>query len=389
MLCAGTHLADADPMEPPQVQYRKRLDGVLRLERFWALANVLATQESPEELPLAGLRGVQYAKARAETLAGKGKKDSDADFKMLARQVPYGAIGIYGAVADGMRLLERSTLMLTPDLGERLAEAFIRETSLPKSLSKAVREDGTVSLAVLNAWGHRAHLCGPPGPEEAVCLREALHQDPVRSRMAEVLNAHPPEDGNELARLQRIAHALENEGYHADLREAIWAILAYEECYRLAQLGLERLLWLCRHLPASSITPDDLKEDEVLGWIGSRLPGAVGRLCHALDSATTENFHHELCHLDDARQFLEQAVTACGDPWSLARAIMSRHADVQHGKFDRGRRKMPWLELVAGRISLTTTRVGGLNIEATRPDHIPPHPYRLDSADALMKAAGA
>jgi hypothetical protein len=41
---------------------------------------------------------------------------------------------------------------------------------------------------------------------------------------------------------------------------------------------------------------------------------------------------------------------------------------------------------VDGQIRLTTTRVGGLNREATTADEIAPHPYRLDSADALIAA---
>jgi hypothetical protein len=47
---------------------------------------------------------------------------------------------------------------------------------------------------------------------------------------------------------------------------------------------------------------------------------------------------------------------------------------------------MPWLESTAGRISLTMTRVGGLNKEATVPTDVAPHPYRLFSADALIAA---
>ena len=139
MMCAGSYLAQTDATELPKSQYRKRLDHLLRLERFWALANVLASQSDDNEpRKLAGLRGVQDATNRAKWLIAKGQNETNGDFKMLARQVPYGAIGIYGSVADGMRLLDRKTLMLTPDLGERLAEAFIHETSLPTSLKKAV-----------------------------------------------------------------------------------------------------------------------------------------------------------------------------------------------------------------------------------------------------------
>ena len=392
VLCAGSHLAQVDAADSPQSQYRKRLDCVLRLERFWALANVLASaSDGNDENTLSGLRGVQYARARAELLAEKGQNVTDGDFKMLARQVPYGAIGIYGSVADGMRLLDRKTLILTPDLGERLAEAFIQETTLPKVLPKAVCEDRPVSLTTLTAWGERAHVnrLPNPGSGEASCLRDALHRNSIRSRMAEVLKKHRSEDGEkELNRLRRIARALAGDAQNADFCEAITAILVYEDCYRLTQLGLERLLWLCRVLPAASIIADDLKNDSVMKLISGQLPGAVARFRRALESGKTDNFCRDLCQLDDTRQFLEQGAATADDVWLLAQTIRNRHVDVQHGKFDRGRRKMPWLELSAGRISLTTTRVGGLDFEATRPDRITPHPYRLDSADALIAAAG-
>jgi hypothetical protein len=52
---------------------------------------------------------------------------------------------------------------------------------------------------------------------------------------------------------------------------------------------------------------------------------------------------------------------------------------------------MPWIELNDGRIALTMTRAGGISWEATLPEHIQAHPYRLNAADALnfasMKAA--
>jgi hypothetical protein len=63
--------------------------------------------------------------------------------------------------------------------------------------------------------------------------------------------------------------------------------------------------------------------------------------------------------------------------------------DIQHGKFDRGRRKMPWLERNDSRISLTITRAGGLNFEASLPEHITPHPYRVGAADALISASSS
>ena len=48
---------------------------------------------------------------------------------------------------------------------------------------------------------------------------------------------------------------------------------------------------------------------------------------------------------------------------------------------------MPWLEADGTRINLTMTRVGGMKWEATKPEQIEPHPYRLGAADALILAS--
>jgi hypothetical protein len=48
---------------------------------------------------------------------------------------------------------------------------------------------------------------------------------------------------------------------------------------------------------------------------------------------------------------------------------------------------MPWIELNEGRITLTMTRAGGMNWEATMPDQIQAHPYRLNAADAFNFAS--
>ena len=48
---------------------------------------------------------------------------------------------------------------------------------------------------------------------------------------------------------------------------------------------------------------------------------------------------------------------------------------------------MPWIEINEGRITLTMTRAGGMNWEATLPEHIQAHPYRLNAADAFNVAS--
>jgi hypothetical protein len=107
-------------------------------------------------------------------------------------------------------------------------------------------------------------------------------------------------------------------------------------------------------------------------------------LLEVLDNGTEPAFRQELERLADVRRFLEKASYAAGDIEAFIGEVVARHTDVQHGKFDRGRRKMPWLERNGSRINLTMTRTGGMNREVTLPQHIPPHAYRLRAADALI-----
>jgi len=177
---------------------------------------------------------------------------------------------------------------------------------------------------------------------------------------------------------------LKRTGQHTDLRESLTCIIEFESCYQLAILALERLLWLCRHHAATSVTLPELNGDAVLQLVRQRFPNQVRRLLEILDSGTEPSFRHELERLSDVRRFLEKASDAANDIESFIGEVVTRHADVQHGKFDRGRRKMPWLERNGSRINLTMTRAGGMNREVTLPQHIPPHAYRLSAADALI-----
>ena len=388
VLCAGASLARVDAGDTQRAQYQKRLDGILRFERFWALANVLASQESDDDMPVSGIRGVTYVATKAESILRDGDRRVSADFKVLSRQVPYGVVGIYGAVADGMRLLDRKIFSLTPDLGERLAKGFLTETETPASLLKAISESSDMPVEKLKEWGLRAHISGKTSTTEQACLSEALHRNPTRSRMATLLAEHPfqaPEE-DEITRFKRMLPALARDKSSSDLHEAVLTILAYESCYQLALLGFQRLLWLCRSM--ASINPPELNSDTVLRRVCAQLPSTVNRFMATLDDAQSEQFLTDINRLEDVRMFLNLVAASCSSPALLTQVLMARHADVQKGKFDRGRPKMPWLEVMAGRISLSATKVGGLDWEATKPGDISPHPYRLAAADALITAAG-
>ncbi len=392
LLCAGVFLADVRDEMSPRSQYQSRIESVLRAERIWALANILASgEEGDDELPSSGVRGVTYATRCAVELKERGARRTKADYKLLSRQMQYGVVGMYGNVADGMRLLERQSLSLTADLGERFGEAFIKGTAMPAKIRKAVKEDGVkIPLSTLAEWGERAHVARPVTSGEARCLRECLHMHPVRSRMAQALyrQQYKADGDTEIKRLDRITTALNGSPEDADLREATAAISCYEGCYRLVQLGFERILWLCRQHPAGDVPLGDMHSDTVFRHVEKRLPAAVTKLLKVLDSAGTEAFRGGLERLADIRLFLDECALARNQGDALALVLLKRHTDVQHGKFDKGRRKMPWAENVDGQIRLTTARVGGLNREAKTVDDITSHPYRLGSADALIEAGG-
>jgi len=393
LLCAGVLLADEAPWrsgarETERQRKQFRLDCVLRLERFWALANVLAAENAHDDLGSFGVRGVRRAQARANYLRDRGARDTSSDFRLLSRQIPYGVIGIYGAVSDGMRLIDRTTLGLTPDLGARLGEAFLDETEMPTRIRKAVVENGSVPLSTLTEWGARAHISGIVRSGEASCLREALRQNQVRWRMTMLLIDHPTKEGeSELERLRRIADTLSRRTEDADLLEAIQAILAYEQCYQYALLGFQRILWMCQAHPPFQIELAAVDKDEVLVRLGEELRNAYGHLAAILRTGATEAFRRELHRIDDVRGFLDEA-TSVADGRLLVEILLRRHGDIQRKKSDGGRPKMPWLEISGGFIRPTLGRALHIDWEPSVPDQIAPHAYRLASADALIGAAG-
>ena len=200
MMSAALELAPDQAAGSRRQVYQARLEVLQRFERLWALANVLAR---PEE-SASGLRGVSYARQAATDLQEKGAGATDGGYKLLSRQVRYGAVGIYGPVGDGFRLFDRQTLTLTPGRGERLGEAFLDETQAPGPVKHAARDGTPVKLATLEAWGERCHLEAETGAEERACLREALEENHVRLRMARRLAQVPrQEDEPEQARLAR------------------------------------------------------------------------------------------------------------------------------------------------------------------------------------------
>lgn len=388
LLCTGASLVGNSESLSEAKQRAQRQQFILRLERLWALANVLA--HGSDGKSLSGLRGVTYAQRQADWISENSKSRTTASFKLLSRQIPYGVLGIYGNVAEQAKLVYRKTLELVPSTGEPLASAFRKETDMPSSVRKAASDEKVeIGARELATWGQRSYLWGTTGRDEGRYLRDALHSNGIRSQFSDVL-VHVPgqKDEPELKRLQRIANTIKDKEAFLHLWESCEAILRYEACYRLAQLAFERLLHRCRTSPSGSLALAGLAHDEVLSFVCQNLPGAFDRWTKHAQKVNTANLKADWERLKDVEAFLESAASACSKADRLLKVVMTRHADIQKGKFDRGRRKMPWVQNLNGYISLTLTRVGGLTGEATKPDQIEPHPYRLNAADHWISAAG-
>lgn len=381
VLCAGIALADVQAARTDRERAQGRQEAQQRLERLWALANVLASEQS--EQPLGGLRGVTYAAGHLETLRQRGEKAAGADgWKLLSAQVPYGAVGIYANVAAGMQLIHRKSLRLSVDLGEKLAQAFLDETRCPRPIQRAAREGGAVPLSVLADWGARAHVSAATGAREARWLRDAMGRDAVRLRMIRHLKQTPPaEEETELQRLTRAAEAIPADSPDIDLKRAVEVIVRFESAYQMVLLTLERVLWRCRANPAGpQVSWAVLDGDPPLKAILEELPALSAGLVLARGRLPASS------RLDAALGCI-RAAAAATDVRALVSAVVARHAEVQGAKKVRGRPKMPWVELDDAGASLTLTRIGGLSREAKQPAQIAPHVYRSHSADQLRRAA--
>ena len=386
MMCAGVSLVPEDIGKPPKELAAQRRDTLLRFERFWALANVLAVGPDGDD-ELSGMRGITYAKKHASWLIEKGLSESDSRFPLLTRQERYGAIGMYGVVAETGRLWYRKDFELTRALGERLAHAFIKETNTPKRVVDAALEDLSVPLSILEQWGERSKLWGTPGRGEAQCIQEILNCDSTRSRFADAFDrARMGVDETELEFLERLLRDLSKTLELQDLAESVACILRYEECYRWALLAFERVLFLCKASPAGTCDLSSLDRDPVIETVRSALPAFVGKLGHTLGEAETERFRGGLDKLRDVRDFLESVARGCATGSGLVEPILTRHIEVQHGKFDRGRRKMPWVDQRSGTLALTIANVALGKTPLETPDQISPHPYRLSALKAWIQA---
>jgi hypothetical protein len=109
LMCAAIAISDgragAD-VETPREVLARRLDSILRAERFWTLASLLAAKKD-ESLGIEGIRGIRYVQRALARIEERGDTSTDADFPLLSRQMPYGLVGIYGSIGDELQFILR------------------------------------------------------------------------------------------------------------------------------------------------------------------------------------------------------------------------------------------------------------------------------------------
>jgi hypothetical protein len=388
VFCAGILLADVDPSAPARKQVSARRDAIMRLERMWALANLQGASDE-DQRQLLGIRGIRYVQAEMARLQRTGELNARVDFKLLARQGTYGVLGIYGAVAEGMHLVDRSAYTLTPGMGDELAQAFIQGTRMPSAVRKAVAGEATVRVDTLADWGRNASVLNPLPPAEARTLREALFSDPVRHRMCELLIESPSFDGDdELTWMTRLASLRTGSGRDQDLADVMSVILAFERCYQLSMVVLTRLMIMCRLSSNAAIDRTTRQSDRVMIKIATELPLAVATLDRALSDQRAQVIGARPEKLEDTLVFLRRAAEST-DPLALADMVLRRHSEVQRGKFDGGRRKLPWMEEQDGALALTPTRVPETPADVQSFDDMRPHAYRMFTAQRLLVGTGS
>ena len=372
LLCAGALLSGAPRGLSAADSAEARQSGIERLERLWVLSCTIASQRD-DKLPIPALRGITYAERQASRITGGA---APVDYQLLSRQRTYGAIGIYGAVAVRLRLLEAGSLAPTPSFGAELGKAFLAETQAPASVHAAVSQPSGARVSVpvedLAAWGRRAYVEFKAGPRERSLLSGAFSFDRRRSEVGKLmLNAPRNSDERELQHLRRIRKAASPA-----LAHLISVISAYERCFQLTAYGFQRVLLLADRLhdaPLSALT-----EDPSLARAAAAMPQAVKAFDRAREQLARSAVGSETGGLEEIAMALRAQALADG-PETFGLELLRRHKHVQDGK-----RKGSWAEAKGGSIR----RHGGPDPRDVADEAAVSHPYRTDAVRGFL-ALGA
>ena len=409
VLCGALRLLDLERRAEldalPEVRRRKlRVDVALRFERAWALACALATTDEHGNLEddLPGMRGVTYVRKEVERIGRDGRREGGTKYPLLSRQYTYGMIGIYSGVAERLHLLERSDFSLTPSIGAELGDAFLQQTLSKSRLRRgivklALDDDSTFSLGALREWGEQARP-GLAFPEAvARPLRDGLRATRQRRLTLELLRRSAPKDGEhpgEVDALERCLAALDDADDVAGatgqelttLRAVLESVLAFENIYRWCIVGFERLLHLARGA-GDTIEIEVAEQDKILAQALRSVGEGVGELERCRSALYERALDDTASRLADVASFAGRAGRAASAR-ELVDVLLVRHRDVQHGKFDRGRRKLPWIERNGDLLAVTSSLAGGSNDVIETAEEVVPHAWRTYAAYQFLAAVG-
>ena len=391
LVCAGVRITDLSNIHTRADKINARKKTILLLEKVWALANTLIEDEV---YSLSVLRGVQSARVYRSRLSSAGNKYTDlAGLDLLSNQTAYGAIGVYAAVAEYNGLFKNRSEYELAEVGERLADAFIKETQFPQELLDFIgQKSHRVSLDTLSSWGRRAYLWNSPyGHAEEKAIRDMFYDNPKYSNRTVFINTiidlyemgkfDPENDDLDQLLIARLMTVAKKNGHYRHF-EVCRIILDYEKIYKYSLLAFQLLLYRSERLggifPISTLTQDE-------EWRGVRQGFTVAANEFFENCNKTLN-RDILSYHNDIIQFVE-ILSGTQNEVQFAEAILDRHNQVQQGKLDHGKPKAPWVSLDGDDIKLILSQNMASN-KAPTIESISPHHYRLNAANNWMKAAG-
>lgn len=405
MLCAAVGaVEEAVPCtgEPSARARTTRLAGVKSYERAWALACALAaTDGAVGTAAVDGLRGIQSVRRRLGELAAREKSIRTASFNMLADQVRYGGIGAYASLVEECHLASMRSLALRPP-GARLAGTFPG----PGDLS-VWDEEKPLSLDALKEWGLRCHLGAFKLKEEGTALAAALRggeeggrDDEVRWTTLRLLSTLGDREAAEPALLDELLESIRRGDFDhlkvsADCLLQIEAALVLIHPYELFSQAVQFLFDAVR---AAATDEPEVKLDSVATTAPcvaacKAARKAASDLLDAIPKAdgvhqSTQDVRRVLT--DTGVGALAEAIRATSSDVDLLDLVLTRHRDVQQGKFDRGQRKAPWVARDAGGpVRLTAQRHQLQRSDRCASwDRFPRHPYRTWGARQFARACG-
>lgn len=401
MLCAGLAIADehggAKSLTPAAAR-KQRIEVGLRFERLWALAAALqlpqgadaepSETETPSASKVAGLRGITYVAREAERLTRALAKTSGSEFPLLAQQYRYGAFGIYGGVAEQLRLLDKSSFAPSPGFGSAIGLSFLETTTdtaqrkelIEASLSKST----TLRLSTLTTWGSRSYPGAPLRGDALKLLAEAAKQNPERERTLALVERVVQKSGTE--QLLDMCARQADEAAEPVLFAALKAAVAYDDFLRHYTLIFERVLWLCRQMKDAEQTAVVFADTAVVQACSSLAASATGLL-----EASQRLLAHGRRELSlrgrGVLDLAKQAQTEAGVA-ATVRAVLRRHAEIQRGKFEQGRPKQAWIEERGSEFVLTSARIGLRSGEPETLYDVRGPDWRFNAALSLLTLTG-